>query len=316
MQYTNKHNSKKYTIKHSSKRGYKKKYQKKSKYPNTRAIAIQRMDLVPRQRVMKCVFDETYLIVPNGGKLTNTVGLCFNLTDLFNGPSATIPTPGGTPAPKVPFWGAYNNLDSTKQSGQAYNAKPYGFTRFIGDGGTTNDAPYRNYMVLGGKWNIRVEQIHKTADNPPPANELAKLVAIVTRYGRTDSNALSPEEQLSVWQNHRGIQQSNMTALVSSGTNRPATSANQQIRQSGSFSSKKWFDVKDIKDNLNRLGGSFNDTGTYIPPEEDCFLQIGMFDRIQAGDAEAYVLPNVMIRFRYEAVVLCTETNQLNNIDV
>jgi hypothetical protein len=307
--------------KNKSYKNYKKnpkkgKYAKKSKYPNTRAIAIQRMDLVPRQRVMKCVFDESYLIVPNGAKLSNTVGLCFNLTNLFDGPSATIPTPGGTPAVKVPFWGSYNNTDTTKQSGQSYSAKPYGFTRFIGDGGTTNDAPYRNYMVLGGKYNLRVEQVHKTSASAPESQDLAKLVAIVTRFGRTDTNALSAEEQLSTWQNHRGIKQANMTALVSSGSNRPSTSGNQQIRMSGKFSAKKWFDVKDIKDNLNRLGGSFNDTGTYIPPEEDCFLQMGMFDRIQAGDPTGYVLPNIMVRFRYEAVVLCTETNQLNNIDV
>jgi len=301
---------KKYNKKYNSKKTLKKKI---PRYPNNRAVAIQRMDLVARQRTMKCVFDDTYLINPNGDKLVNTVGLCFNLTDLFNGPAATIQPPGD---PVCPFWGAYDSTKTMNQSGNAHTSKPYGFTRFIGDGGTTNNAPYRNYMVLGGKWNIRVEQVHKTGASAPAQNDLSKLVAIVTRYGRNTADALTPEQSLSEWQNHRGVQQSNMTALVSSGSNRPSTGTNQQIRQSGSFDSKKWFDVKDIKDNLNRLGGSFNDLGTYIPPEEHCFLQIGMFDRIRRGDTDGYVLPDVMIRFRYEAVVLCTETNQLNNIDV
>lgn len=288
-------------------------YRKPQKYPNTRAIAIQRMDLVPRTRVMKCVFDNTYLLTPNGTKLNNTLGLCFNLTNLFDGPAATI-QPAADPV--CPFWGAYESSETLNQSGEAHTAKPYGFSRFIGDGGTTNDAPYRNYMVLGGKWSLRVEQVHKTQASEPAPGDLAKLVAVVSRYGRNTTDALSPSESLSTWQNHRGIKQSNMTALVSSGTNRPSTSGNQQVRQSGAFSSKKWFDVKDIKDNLNRLGGSFNDEGTYIKPEEDCFLQIGIFDRLRRGDDAGYVLPNVMCRFRYEAVVLCTETNQLNNIDV
>jgi len=293
-----------------------KKYSKPNKYPNTRAIAIQRVDLVPRQKVVKMVFDDTYLIVPNGAKLSNTCGLCFNLTNLFDGPAATIPTPAGTPAPKVPFWGSYNNTDTMNQSGANYAAKPPGFTRFIGDGGTTNEAPYRNYMVLGGKYSIRVEQVHKTSAAAPEGQDLAKLIAICTRLGRDNTSALGPEQSLQDWQGHRGMKQSNATALAASGTNRPSSGSNQQIRQTGTFSSKKWFDVKDIKDNLNRLGGSFNDTGDYIAPEEDCFLQIAMFDRIRRGDPTGYVLPNIMVRFKYEAIVLCTETNQLNNIAV
>lgn len=309
--------SRKVYKKKKPKRVYKKKYiNTRSKYPNTRAVAIQRVDLVPRSKVVKMVFDDTYLIVPNGAKLSNTVGLCFNLTDLFNGPAATIPTPAGSPAPLVPYWGSYNNTDTLNQSGAAYNAKPPGFTRFIGDGGTTNEAPYRNYMVLGGKWSIRVEQIHKTSAAAPEGQDLAKLIAICTRYGRNNTDALGPEQSLQDWQGHRGMKQSNATALAASGTNRPSSSSNQQIRQSGTFSAKKWFSVKDIKDNLNRLGGSFNDEGTYVPPEEDCFLQIAMFDRIRRGDPTGYVLPNVMIRFRYEAIVLCNETNQLNNLAV
>ena len=299
------------------KRYGKKKYTKrrpvtsKSKYPNTRATAIQRMDLVPRTRLMKCVFDQTYLITPNGDKLTNTFGLCFNLTNLFDGPANTIPTAAdGT----VPFWGAYLNTETLNQSGDAHNAKPYGFSRFIGDGSTTTSAPYKNYMVLGGKWTLRVEQTHKTGASAPSTQDLAKLVAVVSRYGRDNDSALGPNQSLSEWQNHRGIKQSNMTALAASGTNRPSSGSNQQVRQSGTFSAKKWFDVKDVKDNLNRLGGSFNDSGTYIPPEEACFLQIGFFDRLRRGDDTGYVMPNVMCRFRYEAVVLCTETNQLNNI--
>lgn len=286
-------------------------YRKPQKYPNARAIAIQRMDLVPRTKMMKCVFDDSYLITPNGAKLSNTVGLCFNLTNLFDGPAATI-QPAADPI--CPFWGAYEPTGTMNQSGQAHTAKPYGFTRFIGDGSTTTSAPYRNYMVLGGKWSIRVEQVHKTEGSGVDPAELSKLCAIVSRYGRNTTDALSPTESLTTWQNHRGIKQSNMTALVSSGTNRPSTSGNQQIRQTGTFSSKKWFDVKDIKDNLNRLGGSFNDEGTYIKPEEDCFLQIGLFDRMRAGDPSGHVLPNIMVRFKYEAIVLCTETNQLNNI--
>ena len=295
---------------------YKKKkvFRKPQKYPNSRAVAIQRMDLVPRTKVMKCVFDDTYLIVPNGDKLANTFGLCFNLTDLYGGPAHTIPTSSGTPATVVPYWGAYNNTDTLNQSGNAFTEQPYGFSRFIGNGSTTTTAPYRNYMVLGGKWSIRVEQTHKTSASAPEAQDLAKLVAVCTRYGRNNNDALGPEQSLQDWQQHRGVKQSNMTSLVSSGSNRPSTSGNQQIRMSGAFSSKKWFDVKDIKDNLNRLGGSFNDTGSYIPPEEDCFLQIGLFDRIRRGDPSGYVMPNVMIRFVYEAIVLCTETNQLRNV--
>lgn len=293
---------------------YKKKvFRKPQKYPNSRAIAIQRMDLVPNTKLMKCVFDDTYLITPNGDKLTNTFGLCFNLTNLYNGVAATIPTAADG---VVPFWGAYLNTETLNQSGQSFNAQPYGFSRFIGDGSTTTTAPYRNYMVVGGKWSIRVEQTHKTGPSAPDSQDLAKLVAVCTRYGRNNSDALGPEQSLQNWQQHRGVQQSNMTALVSSGSNRPSTSGNQQIRMSGAFSSKKWFDVKDIKDNLNRLGGSFNDTGSYIPPEEDCFLQIGLFDRLRRGDDSGYVMPNVMIRFRYEAIVLCTETNQLRNVQV
>lgn len=288
-------------------------YRKPQKYPNTRAIAIQRMDLVPRQRVMKCVFDDTYLIVPNGtAKGVNTVGLCFNLTNLYDGPAYTVQRPADPP---TPFWGATEFPTSQNMSGRPYSDKPYGFSRFIGDGGSTNTAPYRNYMVLGGKWAVRVEQVHKTAENPPPLEELSKVLALVTRMDR-NLDSLSPSATLSTWHRHRGIKQSNMTALSGSNSNRPSTSGNQQVRQTGVFSAKKWFDVKDIKDNLNRLGGSFNEDGTYIQPEEDCFLQIGLFDRMPQGDSAGYVLPNFMVRFKYEAIVLCTETNQLNNIDV
>lgn len=285
----------------------------KTKYPNTRAVAIQRIDLVPRSKLVKMVFDDTYLIVPNGPKLANTVGLCFNLTNLFDGVANTIPTAASG---NVPFWGAYNNTSSLNQSGALYTAKPPGFTRFIGDGGTTNEAPYRNYMVVGGKWQIRVEQVHKVSAAAPEGQDLAKLIAICTRLGRNNTDALGPTQSLQDWQQHRGMKQSNATALAASGTNRPSSSSNQQIRQTGTFSAKKWFNVKDIKDNLNRLGGSFNDEGTYIAPEEDCFLQIAMFDRIRRGDPMGYVLPNVMVRFKYEAIVLCNETNQLNNIAV
>ena len=291
-------------------------FRKPQKYPNTRAVAIQRMDLVPNTKMMKCVFDDTYLITPNGEKLANTFGLCFNLSNLFNGPASTIPTASGTPATLVPFWGAYLNTATMNQSGDPYTAKPYGFTRFIGDGGTTNEAPYRNYMVVGGRWSIRVEQTHKTSSSAPEAQDLAKLVAVCTRYGRNNTDAISPTESLQDWQDHRGVRQSNMTSLVSSGSNRPSTSGNQQIRMSGGWSAKKFFSVKDIKDNLNRLGGSFNSSGTYIPPEEDCFLQIGLFDRLRRGDDAGYVMPNVMIRFKYEAIVLCTETNNLRNVQV
>lgn len=287
-----------------------------NKYPNTRAVAIQRMDLVQPTRLMKCVFDDTYILKPaptEVSKGSNTMGLCFNLTDLFNGPASTITTAAeGTKC----FWGAVDLVESKNQSGNNFNAKPYGFTRYIGDGGTTTTAPYRSYMVVGGKWSIRCEQVHKTGTAAPATQDLAKLLALCTRYGRNTTDALSNTELLQQWQNHRGVKQVNMTALAASGTNRPSSGSNQQATLSGTFSSKKWFDVKDIKDNLYRLGGSFNDEGTYVPPEEDCFLQIGLFDRIRNGDDAGYVMPDVMIRFCYEAIVLCTETNQLQNIDV
>jgi hypothetical protein len=287
-------------------------YRRPQKYPNARAISIQRADLVPRTKLVEMVFDNTYLMRPEGTKGNNTMGLCFNLTDLFSGPAATI-QPAADPI--CPFWGAYNIPGTVNQSGDQHTEQPYGFSRFIGDGGTTNTAPYRNYMVLGGIWSIRAEMIHQTQATGTPSDELCKLITICTRYGRNATDAIGSGETLSGWQGHRGVRQANMTALVASGTNRPSSGDAQQVRMSGKFSSKKWFDVKDIKDNLSRLGGSFNDEGSYIPPEEDCFLQLGIFDRIQRGDEVAYVLPNMMIRFKYKAIVLCTETNQLRNVN-
>lgn len=292
-------------------------YTKNARYPNTRALAIQRMDLVPPSKLMKCVFDDTYLIstgIPgSSGKGTNTFGLCFNLNDLENGPAATITSAAeGT----GPYWGDVNIPDSYNQSGESMSEPPFGFTRFIGDGSSTNTAPYRAYTVVGGKWNIRVEQVHKTGAAAPAANDLAKLVGVCSKLGREKVNTIGANEDLSKWQNTIGVQQSNMTSLVSSGTNRPSTSGNQQIRQSGTWSAKKFFDIKDIKDNLERIGGDRNEAGTYIPPEDNCYLQVGFFDRIRNGDDAGYVMPNVMVRFRYEAVVLCTSQNMSRNVQV
>ena len=301
----------------AKKRAPKRKFGKKqankkapAKYPNTRARAIQRMDLVPNSQMLKCVFDETYLVKGNGLSKDNTMGLCFNLSDLFEGPAATQ----DFTAPKSPYWGAAVGTASINMSGNPDTQQPKGFSRYI----TTptpvgSTAPYKNYMVLGGKWTARFEQIHETTGAGIPAPELVKLISVASRYGRDTTNSLQADTKLTSWQGHRGIQQANMTALVSAGTNRPSTSTNQQTRLSGTWSAKKWFSVTDIKDNLNRLGGSFNQDGTYVPPEEDCFLQLGIFDRLQRGDPDGKIFPNFNIRFRYEAIVLCTETNQLQN---
>lgn len=290
------------------------KYDKKSskRYENTRAPSIQRMDLVQPTRLMECVFDQTYILKSNGENKSNTFGLCFNLVDLFSGPAATIQTAAD---PIGPYWGALDPSISSNQSGQANTTKPNGFTRYIGDGGTTNDAPYRNYMVVGGKYEIRAEQVHRTGAGAPSPDNLTKCLAMVVRKDR-NTDELASSALLSTWQNYRDVKQVNLTALVQSNTNRPAVSTNQQARCKGTFSAKKWFDIKDIKDNLNRLGGSFNDEGTYIPPEEDCFLQIGFMDRLHLGDDGGYVMPDMLVRFKYKALVLCTETNQLRNIDV
>jgi len=303
-------NRKNYSKKVTKNRKYNKKSSKT--YENTRAPSIQRMDLVQPTRLMECVFDQTYVLKPNGSSKSNTFGLCFNLTDLFNGPAATV-QPAAQPI--GPYWGAVDTALSSNQSGQSNQSKPNGFTRYIGDGGTTNDAPYRNYMVVGGKYDIRAEQIHRTGPGAPEQANLTKCLAMVVRKDR-NLDELASSAILSTWQNFRDIKQVNMTALAASNVNRPSSGTNQQGKCSGTFSAKKWFDVKDIKDNLNRLGGSFNDVGTYIRPEEDCFLQIAFMDRLHLGDDEGYVMPDILVRFKYRALVLCTETNQLRNIEV
>lgn len=290
------------------------KYDKKSskKYENTRAPSIQRMDLVQPTRLMECVFDQTYILKANGENKSNTYGVCFNLTDLFNGPAATVQTAA---EPIAPYWGAVDPSLSSNQSGQAHTSKPNGFTRYIGDGGTTNDAPYRNYMVVGGKYEIRAEQIHRTGPGAPAQENLSKCLAMVVRKDR-NLDELASSAILSTWQNFRDVKQVNLTALAASNVNRPSSGTNQQAKCSGTFSAKKWFDVKDIKDNLNRLGGSFNDLGTYIPPEEHCYLQVAFMDRLHLGDDTGYVMPDMLVRVKYRALVLCTETNQLRNIEV
>lgn len=301
-----------------SKSGYKKmnrnkkakKYQKPTKYPNARATAIQRMDLVPNTSLLKCVFDETYLLKGSALSKNNTFGMTFNLSDLFNGPASTQTFT----TPASPYWGAANFTDSTNMSGNSNQAKPPGFSRYIWSGDATDEAPYRNYTVVGGKYTIRAEQLHTTEGAGAPATSLTKLIAICSRLSRQNLYQNQGDTKLSQWQAGRGIQQSNLTALVASGTNRPTTASAQQMRQTGTFSTKKFFDIKDIKDNMDRLGGSFNEDGDYIPPEESCYLNIGVFDRLPIGDDSGYVMPDFSIRVRYEALVLCSETNQLANL--
>ena len=261
--------------------------------------------------MLKCVFDETYLVKGNGISKDNTMGLCFNLSNLFAGPAATM----DFTSPKSPYWGSAVGATSgnVNMSGNPDSAQPKGFSRYITNGDKTNPAPYSNYMVVGGKWTARFEMLHETEGAGTPSNELVKLISVASRPSRDLLYSVQGDTPLTDWQGHRGVQQANLTGLVSTGSNRPATSTNQQARLSGTWSAKKWFNVQDLKDNLNRLGGSFNQSGDYIPPEEDYFLQLGIFDRLPRGDTVGKIFPDFNIRFRYEAIVLCLEPNQLNN---
>lgn len=287
--------------------------QAKVNYPNTRARAIQRMDIVPRQALLKCVFDETYLMKPNAVDKDNTMGLSFNLNNLLLGPAATMQ---GT-FPFAPYWGAFDLASSINMSGKANVAQPDGFARYIAyPNPTASDAPYQTYVVVGGKWSFRIEQIHQTEDPGTNGNELCKLLSVCTRYARTSvvDNTLQASTKLQTWQDGRDVQQINMTALSAAGINRPSSSTNQQGRMSGTWSSKKFFGYKDIKDNIERVGGTYNEDGDIVSPEDNCFLQLGIFDRLPRGDDAGRILPNFNIRFRYEAIVLCSDVNmRLNN---
>lgn len=294
------------------------KFSKPQKYPNTRAKSIQRMDIVPTTALLKCVFDETYLMKPGATDKDNTMGLCFNLNDLISGPASTM---AGT-FPKSPYWGA-RLLDNPpvqgciNMSGKSDAAQPQGFDRYISyPNPSSSDAPYQSYTVVGGKWTFRIEQIHQTEGTGTTQDELCKLIAVATRYARTAvvDDGLRADTKLTNWQSGRDVQQVNLTALASAGTNRPSSSTNQQGRISGTWSSKKFFGYKDVKDNLLRVGGSYNEEGDIIFPEDNCFLQLGIFDRLPRGDDIGRVLPDFNIRFRYESLVLCTDVNQrLNN---
>jgi hypothetical protein len=95
-----------------------------------------------------------------------------------------------------------------------------------------------------------------------------------------------------------------------------AQPSSQQAYQTGTYSCKKFHQIKDIKDNLDMIGGQYHNASSFVGPAKDAWLRIAVTDRLTSGNhATNYVLPDMLIRVKIKFACLLTMPNNKSNID-
>ena len=281
----------------------------KPRHTTNRVTAIQRAAFTPKSRIVEFVHDETYYVHPNGVKGANSCGLRFNLSN----PYATA----ANGILSVPWWGAIDTNASTNMSGTAFESPPPGWSRWLGFGDSGIPAPYRQVIVLGADYTIRYEQLHKTGDPPVDPEAGVKAFSVFTQVAQdvTNDTLLQPEAQIYNWQAARGQKQRNMIP-IHVGNTRETNSVAQMASDGGSFKTKSFFNVTDLKDNYDDLAGQYVGTTTFTAPNDQAYLRIAMVDRLPTiPHASNYIMPDMLIRVKIKFKCMLSHPNSTFNRD-
>lgn len=286
--------------KRSTKRGFKSRNhvsRQTSRYP-----AIQRGTFTPQTKMIEFVEDRTFYLEPNGDIVDNppapflkrtTCGLNMVLTNPFDGVFKL-----GTN--ENPFAGPL--ASTTGQQGGNLQDQPPGWDRWLGFG---PESPYREGIVVGAKYEFRVEQLHRTVG----AGSGVKTFACMHWIDKKEGGIINIE-QITDLQAKRGVRQSNMVGLHDNVSATSQANANaQQCGGSGTYSCKKFWGITDIKDNLYEKGGQYTSPGQFAGPNNNAYLHIAFCDRITGPTPSGYVMPGLLVRVKVKLIMLLTQAN-------